>query len=150
MYLLDREKDLEVLWFLSRERERSLLLSLEKDLRKETSIPLILQIPCKVQQATWGPDVTSRGTVSFRLFAGHSTATSLPKWKNQDFVSGFEVLRAIPFFFFYGATKTWGHCQGKSPTVNDCVKKTKYLLRLRLKLRLRGDLCGENVKTLTT
>lgn len=30
--LLDREKDLEGLWFLSRERDLSLLLSLEKDL----------------------------------------------------------------------------------------------------------------------
>lgn len=33
-YLLDREKDLEGLWFLSRERDLSLLLSLEKDLKK--------------------------------------------------------------------------------------------------------------------
>lgn len=33
-YLLDREKDLEGLWFLSRERDLSLLLSLEKDLQK--------------------------------------------------------------------------------------------------------------------
>lgn len=33
-YLLDREKDLEGLWFLSLERDLSLLLSLEKDLQK--------------------------------------------------------------------------------------------------------------------
>lgn len=34
-YLLEREKDLDGLWFLSRERDLSLLLSLEKDLGRE-------------------------------------------------------------------------------------------------------------------
>lgn len=35
-YLLEREKDLEGLWFLSRERDLSLLLSLDKDLEEKT------------------------------------------------------------------------------------------------------------------
>lgn len=39
-YLLDREKDLDGLWFLSRERDLSLLLSLEKDLGREKRVKI--------------------------------------------------------------------------------------------------------------
>lgn len=41
VYLLDREKDLEGLWFLSRDRDLSLLRSLEKDLERAQNTTLV-------------------------------------------------------------------------------------------------------------